>query len=84
MSIASRQRNPKRPTHWSRPLFPGPDKGYIDARQFGMMRAPSDSTCESHNYKPHGKFCGVIKAIKNFRAEVRAKARESKFDLKST
>lgn len=81
MSITSRKRNPKRPTRATRPLFPGPDKGYIPAHQFGMLRTPSDSTCDSHNFKPHGKFCGVIKAIKAFRAEVRARARESKQDL---
>ena len=80
MSIASRKRNPKRPTHSSRPLYPGPDKNLVSMKPIRLFRSDD----ESHNYKPHGKFCGVIKAIKNFRAEVRAKARESKFDLKST
>lgn len=76
MSIQSRARNPKRPTRYSRPLFPGPDKDLIPTKAIRLFRSDS----ESHNYEPHGKFSGITTHAR----QRRNKARESLQDLKAS
>lgn len=65
MSIASRKRNPKAPTQYSRRLYPGPDRGFIPMRAIGKFR-PAASTLDSHKFEPHGKFGGVTKVMRAF------------------